>query len=113
MPRYGYDKYGHDNRSRERLHIDPEVDLCGDLRLSAVFRPLDDEVSVSLILEAMHYCVKARFDSDGAVTLLGRRRDMLGEDRAERLRSLSRHEPISDFALAATRRCSSPQNARR
>ena len=75
VPRYGYDKYGHDNHSLESLHIEPEVDLCGDLRLSAVLRPLDDDASVSLILEAMHYCVKARFDSDGTVTLFGRRRE--------------------------------------
>jgi len=71
VPRYSY------NSARQEKHLE-DVDLCGDLKLSGVFRPLSEDASVSLIVGGLRYAVKARFDADGTVAMFRRPREVTG-----------------------------------
>ncbi len=78
VPRYGYD-----SRHQEENHLDPDrpsqapisVDLCGDLKLSAVFTPKTANPGISLILFNMQYGFRVDIATSGKILLYRRPRD--------------------------------------
>ena len=65
LPNYGYNA----NPVRDEKRLYPEVDVCGDLKLSAVFVPKADDARIDLVLAGWDGRFKARIGADGLVTL--------------------------------------------
>ena len=70
VPRYGYN-----DDHREKRYLDPEIDLCSDLKLSFVIRPGEMKAAAECVLDGMWYSFRAVFDTDGSVTVFRRRRE--------------------------------------
>jgi len=70
LPRYGYN-----DARREGRYLNPEIDLCSDLKLSFVVRPGDARAAAECVLDGLWYSFKAVFDTDGSVTVFRRRRE--------------------------------------
>ncbi len=78
LPNYGYNaRSGGDDRA-----LYSEADVCGDLRLSAVFVPKADESRISLMLSCRDEQFKAQIGTDGSVVLYRRSSD--ADDWTER-----------------------------
>jgi len=70
LPRYGYN-----DARRERRYLNPNVDLCGDLKLSVVIRPGEAKAAAECVLDGMRFSFRAVFDTDGGVTVFRRLRE--------------------------------------
>jgi len=95
VPRYGYNPEQFELRC-----IDPQVDVCSDLKLSLVARPLSGAASVECMLDGLWFSVKAIIDTDGTVTVLARPREAeaQGADDPARLKI----DPWVELARAKT-----------
>jgi len=70
LPRYGYNDAG-----RERRYINPNIDLCSDLRLSVVVRPGEAKSAAECVLDCMRFSFRALFDTDGSITVFRKLRE--------------------------------------
>jgi signal peptidase I len=73
LPQYGY------NSNQRPTYLKPEIDLCSDLKVSMVVKPGADKASAECVLDGMWFSVRAVFDTDGAITVYRRQRELSDE----------------------------------
>jgi len=79
VPRYGYDIASFETRYlNQDTSQGSDVDLCSDLKLSAVVRPLGDKTAIWFVLDGLWYSIKAEFNTDGSVTVYRKARQRQG-----------------------------------
>ena len=67
LPYYGYNSLRSVSRDRRINH---NTDVSSDLKLSAVFTPIERDAAVELLLTSFEHCFRANFDAAGNVQLV-------------------------------------------